>query len=149
MSRGDGRVRLAVRLYVHSLCETVGRSIRLESRIGFARLRDRCDDGGTVLPVDRSPDRSVRPSSHYSSLHDGIRMRHCLTGTAGLRAMAVLSDLFCDRRGGQRCGALSLCAVDFDVVSAAIGYGSGFRNGGGRFGRDGPAGRCAIYCHSI
>src|ERR1700684_4415467 len=35
MSRGDGRVWLAIRLHVHGFCEAVGHGIRLESRIGF------------------------------------------------------------------------------------------------------------------
>src|ERR1700733_8692634 len=99
VSRGDGGFRLAVRLYLHGLCETIGRGIRLESRIGLAWLRDRCSDGRVVLASDRPLDRSIRPSPHYSSLHDGVRLRSCFAGVAGFQAVAVLSDLLGYRRG--------------------------------------------------
>jgi hypothetical protein len=149
MSGSYGGFRLALCLYVHGFCEAVGRGIWLESRISFAWLCHRRHDGWAVLPIDRPPDRSLRPPSHYSSLHDGVRLRHCLAGPPGLRAMAVLSDVLCDRCGWQRRSTPGLCAVDLDMVSATIGYGSGLRNGRSRLRRHDPAGHCAIRCHSI
>src|SRR5208282_5273670 len=149
MSWCDGGIRLAFRLYLHCFCKAVGRSIRLESRIGFGWFCDCCHDRWSVLSLHRTVDRSFRPPAHHSSLHDGVWLRHCLTGAAGFRVMAFLSDLLCDRRGWQRSRAPGLRSLDFDLVSAAIGYGTGLRNGRSRSRRHDPAGHRAVRRHSI
>ena len=115
------------------------------SRRHLQRLRHRRRHSRSVLPVARQVDRSLRPSPHHSCLHDDIWMCHCVAVAVARRIVAVLPDLL---RAGCRwewCGSSGLFAIDFHLVSAALGDGTGLCDGWSGIGRHDFARRRPIH----
>ena len=100
---------------------------------------------GAVLPVAGAMDRSLRPSPHHSCLHDDIWVRHCSAVAVAHRTVAVLPDLLRAGRRWEWCSSSGLLAIDFHLVSATLGDGTGLCDGWRGLGRDDSAGRRPVH----